>query len=82
MDDEQERRCLQVLAQEAQTSKTMVIVTHKPAILPLVTRIVVIVGNQVVMDGPRDVVLHQLQKTQAQQATAQQHVAPTTPAEV
>lgn len=71
MDDEQERRCLQVLAQEAQASKTMVIVTHKPAILPLVTRIVVVVGNKVIMDGPRDAVLQQLQQQQAQQQATQ-----------
>jgi ATP-binding cassette subfamily C protein LapB len=82
MDDEQERRCLQVLLQEAQKNKTMVIVTHKSAILPLVTRIVVVVGNKVVMDGPRDVVLHQLQQAQTQQATAQQPVAPLTPEEI
>jgi ATP-binding cassette subfamily C protein LapB len=38
----------------------MVIVTHKPALLHLCTRIVVVVGHQVVLDGPRDVVLQQL----------------------
>ncbi len=72
MDDEQERRCLQVLAQEAQAGKTMIIVTHKPAILPLATRIVVVVGNKVIIDGPRDVVLQQLQQNQAQQQAQQQ----------
>lgn len=72
MDDEQERRCLQVLVEEANAGKTMVIVTHKPAILPLVTRIMVVVGNKVVIDGPRDVVLQQLQQGQAQQSAAQQ----------
>ncbi len=71
MDDEQERRCLQVLAQEAQAGKSMVIVTHKPSVLPLVTRIIVIAGNSIVLDGPRDVVLQQLQKNNAQQAAAQ-----------
>ena len=77
MDDEQERRCLQVLAEEAQGGKTMVVVTHKPAILPLATRIMVIVGNRVVMDGPRDAVLQQLQQNNAaaQQAAAQQAAA-------
>lgn len=77
MDDEQERRCLQVLAQEAQAGKSMVIVTHKPAILPLVTRIIVVAGNKVVIDGPRDAVLQQLQQNQAQQATAQQATSAT-----
>jgi ATP-binding cassette subfamily C protein LapB len=72
MDDEQERRCLQVLAQEAQAGKTMVIVTHKPSVLPLVTRIIVIAGNSIVLDGPRDAVLHQLQKNNAQQQATTQ----------
>lgn len=72
MDDEQERRCLQVLAEEAKAGKTLVIVTHKPAVLPLATRIIVVVGNKIVIDGPRDVVLQQLQQGQAQQAAAQQ----------
>lgn len=62
MDDEQERRCLQVLSQEAQAGKSMVIVTHKPSVLPLVTRIIVVAGNSIVLDGPRDAVLQQLQK--------------------
>ena len=61
MDDEQEKRCLQLLAQLAQAGKTMVMATHKPALLPLATRILVLVGNQVVLDGPRDTVLQQLQ---------------------
>lgn len=67
MDEEQEQRCLQVLSQEAQAGKTMVIVTHKTTLLPLVTRILVVVGNKVVLDGPRDSVLQQLQRNQAQQ---------------
>ncbi len=78
MDDEQERRCLQVLAQEAQAGKGMVIVTHKPSVLPLVTRIIVIAGNKIVLDGPRDTVLQQLQQNNPQQQAA--HAASTTPA--
>lgn len=60
MDEQQERRCLSVLAQEAKAGKTMVIVTHKPSLLPLVERIVVLAGNKIVMDGPRDKVLREL----------------------
>jgi ATP-binding cassette, subfamily C, bacterial LapB len=72
MDEEQERRCLQVLAQEAQAGRSMVIVTHKPTILPLVNRIIVIADNSIILDGPRDAVLEKLQKgTTQQQATAQ-----------
>jgi ATP-binding cassette subfamily C protein LapB len=72
MDDEQERRCLQVLSQEAQAGKSMVIVTHKPSVLPLVTRIIVIAGNSIVLDGPRDAVLQQLQQNSAQKQAAAQ----------
>lgn len=71
MDDEQERRCLQVLAEEAQKGKTMVIVTHKPSVLPLISRIIVVAGSSIVMDGPRDSVLAQLQqRSGAAQANA------------
>lgn len=62
MDDEQERKCLSVLGKEIQIGKTLVLVTHKPSLLALVNRIIVIAGNQVVLDGPRDAVLNQLQK--------------------
>jgi ATP-binding cassette subfamily C protein LapB len=62
MDEDQERRCLQVLQHEAAAGKTMVLVTHKAAILPLVDRIIVVVGSQIVMDGPRDAVLNELQQ--------------------
>ncbi len=65
LDDEQERRCLAVLAQEAQRNKTMVIVTHKPSVLPLVTRIIVMTGARIVLDGPRDQVLQKLQRSDA-----------------
>jgi ATP-binding cassette subfamily C protein LapB len=40
--------------------KTFVLVTHKPALLKLVTRLVVMEGGRVVMDGPRDAVLQAL----------------------
>jgi ATP-binding cassette subfamily C protein LapB len=81
MDDEQEKRCLQLLAQKAQQGKTMVIVTHKPALLPLATRILVLVGNKIVIDGPRDAVLQQLQQGQAQAAASAAQQAPSPTAE-
>lgn len=64
MDDEQERRCLAVLAEDLQASdKTFVVVTHKSSLLPLVDRIIVIANHQLVMDGPRDAVLARLRQT-------------------
>jgi ATP-binding cassette subfamily C protein LapB len=66
MDDEQERRCLHVLSQQAQQGKTLLIVTHKSSVLPLVNRIIVVSGNSIVMDGPRDAVLNELQLRHSQ----------------
>lgn len=60
MDEDQERACLRVLAHAAQQGKTMVIVTHKPSLLPLATRLVVVVGSGLVLDGPKDTVLAEL----------------------
>jgi ATP-binding cassette subfamily C protein LapB len=62
MDEEQERLCLAVLAQQAKMGKGMVIVTHKPSVFPLVTRLIVMVGHSIVLDGPRDEVLQKLKK--------------------
>lgn len=61
MDDDQERRCLGVLAEEARAGATLVVVTHKPSVLPLVERVVVMIGNGIVRDGPRDAVLKDLE---------------------
>lgn len=58
LDQTQEDQCLRVLGEEALAGRGMVIVTHKPALLPLVDRILVVVGNQIIMDGPKDAVLH------------------------
>jgi ATP-binding cassette subfamily C protein LapB len=67
MDDEQEHVCLSALAQEANRGKTMVIVTHKPSVLPLVQRIIVVAGNRIVLDGPRDEVLQKIRQNNAPQ---------------
>ncbi len=40
--------------------KTFILVTHKPALLKVVNRLVVMDGGRVVMDGPRDAVLQAL----------------------
>jgi ATP-binding cassette subfamily C protein LapB len=70
MDDEQERVCLQALVQEAQRGKTMVIVTHKTSLLPLVQRLIVVAGHRIVLDGPRDEVLESLRKPHVAQPPA------------
>ena len=87
MDDQQERQCLNVLREEAKAGKTMVLVTHKASILPLVSRVIVVVGSQIYRDGPRDEVLADLRaqsqapvrrttKAHLPQPTAQTEVQP------
>jgi ATP-binding cassette subfamily C protein LapB len=67
MDDMQERQCMAVLAEEANAGKSLIIVTHKPGTLALVNRIIVVAGSSIVLDGPRDAVLQQLQQRPAVQ---------------
>ena len=52
--------------------KTLVVVTHRPALLAAVDRIIVMDNGKVALDGSKDAVLKQLQgKPQAQQAQPQ-----------
>lgn len=62
MDDRQEQRCIKVLEQELDESKTLVVATHKMPLLALVNRLIIVAGNKIIMDGPRDEVLKRLQK--------------------
>lgn len=59
IDTTSEKAILARLA-EARRGKTLVVVTHRPALLALVDRIVVLDRGRVVADGPRDEVLSQL----------------------
>jgi ATP-binding cassette subfamily C protein LapB len=42
------------------SDKTFILVTHKPALLKLINRLIVMDGGRVAMDGPRDAVLQAL----------------------
>jgi ATP-binding cassette subfamily C protein LapB len=67
MDNTTEQRVIAGLA-EARRGLTTLIVTHKPALLPLASRIIVLDQGKVVMDGPRDAVLARLTGKPPQQA--------------
>lgn len=64
MDNRQEQRCLQVLHRELQNGQTMIVSTHKTALLQLVDRIIIMDNHQVIMDGPKAAVLNQLSQNE------------------
>ena len=65
MDNAQEQQCIQVIAQALQQGgKTLILSTHKTSLLNLVDRIIIMANNQIVMDGPKQAILAQLQKNE------------------
>ena len=61
MDRQLAEHVTQALQQALRPQDTLVLVTHKPEMLTLVNRLVVIAKHEIVMDGPKDQVLRQLQ---------------------
>jgi len=76
LDTTTEAAVLRALQQRSQGC-TLVVVTHKPALLPLFDRLIVVTQGRIVLDGPRDAVLARLKasrtedKAKAEAATAQ-----------
>jgi ATP-binding cassette subfamily C protein LapB len=64
MDPQSETTLIQRLHQEM-AGRTMVLVTHRPPLLQLVTRIILVDGGKIVQDGPRDEVLKQITRPRA-----------------
>lgn len=60
MDQQSEAQLINRLEAEL-AGRTFLLITHRPALLRLVTRVVLIDGGKVALDGPRDQVLAQLQ---------------------
>lgn len=63
------------LRQNIKPDNTLVLITHKPEMLSLVDRVIVVVDNKIMLDGPKEPVLQKLQeKTQqaSQNATGVQ----------
>ncbi len=72
LDQATERMALNAIAQWGK-DRTMVLVTHRPQVLQIVNRIIVMDNGKVVMDGPRDLVLQNLmQNEQNKNKAAQQ----------
>lgn len=60
MDQQTEREFIHRFSKWLSADKSLVIATHKPSILSMVTRIIVLEQGRVLMDGPRDRILQQL----------------------
>ena len=64
MDSDTETALLQRLRAEI-VERTVVLVTHRPPLLQLVDRIVLLDGGRIVADGPRDAILRQMTPVKA-----------------
>jgi ATP-binding cassette subfamily C protein LapB len=60
MDEGSERRIIELLKGRISPEQTLVVVTHKPSLLSLVDRIIVMTPQGIALDGPRDAVLQRL----------------------
>jgi ATP-binding cassette subfamily C protein LapB len=63
MDSQTETALIQRLQEETK-GRTLVLITHRPPLLALVSRIMLVDKGKVVMDGPRDEVLKQITRQQ------------------
>jgi ATP-binding cassette, subfamily C, bacterial LapB len=63
MDTQTEQALLQRLQEELK-GRTLILITHRPPLLALVTRIMLIDRGRVIADGPRDEVLKQITRPQ------------------
>lgn len=61
LDGQAERTLIDAFKQKVRSNDTLVIVTHKPELLQLVDRLILVVGQQIGLDGPRDEIIKQLQ---------------------
>lgn len=75
MDSATEARVVQVLRDEAARGATLLMSTHKNALLPLVSRVIVLQGGRITADGPRDEILARLMGRPAASAATSQGAA-------
>ncbi|KMK50895.1 membrane protein [[Actinobacillus] muris] len=75
LDQGTEEMVLQALARWI-GNRTMIMVTHRPQVLKLVHRIIVVDNGKVAIDGPRDAVLEHLRQNEQNQAQQIQKAQP------
>ncbi|MGM9512742.1 ATP-binding cassette domain-containing protein [Roseateles sp. DB2] len=66
MDEHSEARCLAVLRERMRQDQTLVLVTHKPALLSLVDRVLILGERGIVLDGGRAELAKRLQQAVAE----------------
>jgi ATP-binding cassette subfamily C protein LapB len=71
MDSALEARVMKHLFEEMPPDASVIAVTHKPALLPHVKRLIVLDRGKVVLDGPRDQVLARLRQPASSQPAAE-----------
>jgi ATP-binding cassette subfamily C protein LapB len=67
MDHGLEQQVTRAIMQTLTPEDTLILVTHKAEMLALVERLIVIANHQIVMDGPKEQVLKQLQTSSSSQ---------------
>jgi ATP-binding cassette subfamily C protein LapB len=82
MDEQTEHRCLNLLRETIKAEDTLVLVTHKPILLSMVNRLIVVKGHQIIIDGPRDTVIEKLKENAIHARQVGQQNQPTPPASV
>jgi ATP-binding cassette, subfamily C, bacterial LapB len=83
MDEQTEQRGVLALRQAVAPGQTMILVTHKPFLLGMVDRLIILTPAGIMLDGPRDAVLEKLkqnaqnlQRTQAMRVVKPDVAAP------
>lgn len=71
MDMQAEENFARLISLEAQ-NRTLILVTHRANLLPLTTRLIVIDGGRVAMDGPRDDILARISGRPAHRTRTQE----------
>ncbi|WP_426266872.1 ATP-binding cassette domain-containing protein [Sphingomonas sp. LHG3443-2] len=80
LDQATEARLIQSLRSRMTPERTLVLVTHRMQLLTLTTRLIVMAGGKIMMDGPTNQVLAKLRENSQQQV--QQPAQPASPAPV
>ncbi|MDB5811748.1 MAG: transporter family protein [Betaproteobacteria bacterium] len=65
MDAASEAKVVEAIDAKAVAGTTLIVATHKTALLPIVDRLLVMQGGSIAIDGPRDLVLAKLSGTQS-----------------